>query len=93
MVLKLLRNLYVLKDAGRTWFEHLTEGLKEMEFKATTSDPCIYKKENDMIVLYVDDCIIISNSKDNIDLIFKLTKKKAKNNEQRYHGRIFGNIN
>ena len=77
MVLKLLRNLYVLKDAGRTWFEHLTEGLEEMGFKATTSDPCIYKRGNDMIVLYGGDYIIISNSKDNIDLIFKIYKKES----------------
>ena len=32
MVLKLIRNLYGLKDAGKTWFEHLTEGLNNLGF-------------------------------------------------------------
>ena len=39
MVLKLLKNLYGLKDAGRTWFEHLSDGLSSMNFVPTASDP------------------------------------------------------
>ena len=42
MVLKLVQNLYGLKDAGATWFEHLTQGLEAMNFKAISSDPCIF---------------------------------------------------
>ena len=50
-----------------------------MGFRATTSDPCIYKRENDMIVLNVDDCILISNSKYDEDLTFKqLPERKLK---------------
>ena len=71
MVLKLLRNLYGLKDASKTWFEHLTEGLERMGFRSTTSDPCIYKRGDDIIVLCVDDCIIILNLKNDADLIVK----------------------
>ena len=79
MVLILLRNLYELKDASRTWFEHLIEDLEGMGFRATTSDSCIYKREKDMIVLYVDGCILISNSKDDEDLTFKqLQERKLK---------------
>ena len=42
MVLKLLKNLYGLKDAGLTWFEHLSKGLTAMGFRPTESDPCIF---------------------------------------------------
>ena len=42
-----------------------------MEFRATISNLCIYKRVNDMIVLYLDDYIIISNSKEDADSIFK----------------------
>ena len=28
MVLKLMKNMYGLKDSGIAWFEHLTEGLE-----------------------------------------------------------------
>eukprot|EP00957_Ditylum_brightwellii_P094759 7215906-Ditylum_brightwellii.AAC.3 len=33
LVLKLKENLYGLKDAVRTWWEHLTSGLEGMRFK------------------------------------------------------------
>eukprot|EP00957_Ditylum_brightwellii_P027373 2069429-Ditylum_brightwellii.AAC.1 len=38
LVLKLKKNLYGLKDAGRTWWEHLASGLKEMGFKQCEAD-------------------------------------------------------
>ena len=57
------RNLYGLKDAGRTWFQHLGEGLERMNFQPTKSDPCVFTRNSDTIVLYVDDCIIISDDK------------------------------
>ena len=79
MVLKLLKNLYGLKDAGLTWFEHLSGGLTKLGFKATSSDPCIFTRGTDMIILYVDDCIIISKTKEEADAIFAdLTNKGFK---------------
>ena len=79
MVLKLLKNLYGLKDAGRTWFEHLSDGLSSMNFVSTASDPCIFTKGNDIIVLYVDDCIIISQTKEEADVVYEeLEKRKFK---------------
>ena len=34
VVLKLLKNLYGLKDAGLAWFEHLSDGLEDIGFKS-----------------------------------------------------------
>ena len=76
MVLKLIRNLYGLKYAGKTWFEHLTEGLERMGLKPTESDPCIYVRGSNMIVLYVDDCIIISKSEKEANVMFKEIDKR-----------------
>ena len=70
MVLKLLKNLYGLKDAGLTWFEHLSDGLEDIVFTSTASDPCIFVKGTDIIILYVDDCIIISRTKEEADKVF-----------------------
>ena len=70
MVLKLIRNVYGLEDAGKTWFEHLIEGLEGLGFKPTESDPCIYIRGSNIIVLYEDDCIIISNSEKEANAIF-----------------------
>ena len=79
LVLKLLKNLYGLKDAGRTWFEHLSYGLIDMGFKATSSDPCIFIRNSDIIILYVDDCVIISKTEREAEHIFsELEKRKYK---------------
>ena len=71
VVLKLLKNLYGLKHAVRTWYEHLSEGLDAMGFAPTISDPCILVRRTDIIVLYVDDCIVVSKSKEDTDRIFQ----------------------
>ena len=62
VVLKLLKNLYGLKGAGLTWDEHLTKGLNDIGFVPTKSDPCIYIKGSNIIIIYVDDCCIMSKS-------------------------------
>ena len=40
--LKLLQNLYGLKDAGATWFEHVRKGLLDREFVQSLVDPCLF---------------------------------------------------
>jgi hypothetical protein len=42
VVLKLIRNLYGLKDAGRTWHQHLTDGLRAIGFQPIVSDPSTF---------------------------------------------------
>ena len=61
-VLRLIKNLYGLKDAGLTWFEHLSQGLLSMNFKPIISDPCVFIRGSNILILYVDDCIVISQS-------------------------------
>ena len=70
MVLKLLKNIYGLKDAGLTWFERLSKGLDEMGCKLMASDSCIFKNGSNIVVLYVDDCITLSRTKEEADIIF-----------------------
>ena len=70
-VLRLKRNLYGLKDAGRTWHEHLTDGLTSMGFNATASDPCIFVRGSNILILYVDDCIIMSKTEQEANDIYK----------------------
>ena len=68
-VLKLVKNLYGLKDAGRTWFEHLKQGLGSLGFTSSEIDPCIFFKENCVIIVYVDDCLIFANKKETADKV------------------------
>ena len=79
LVLRLMKNLYGLKDAGKTWFEHLTDGLTGMGFMSTSSDPCIFIKGSNIIILYVDDCVIMSRTKKGADDIYnELERRKYK---------------
>lgn len=66
-VLKLKKSLYGLKQASLNWFEKLKQGLKDRGFTPSEIDPCLYLKENMVLLTYVDDCIIISPSKDTIN--------------------------
>ena len=94
MVLKLLRNLYGLKDAGLTWFQYLSERLESMDFHPTMSDPCIFVKGTNMIVLYVDDCIILSQTKAEADEIFnELNRKGYKMTDEGTNRGVLGNTN
>ena len=52
--MKLLQNLYGLKDAGATWFNHLKKGLLHHGFKQSQVDPCLFYKK-DLILITVED--------------------------------------
>ena len=56
-VLKLLKSLYGLRQAPKTFFEKLREGLLERGYTQSNIDPCLFMKEGIMCVVYVDDTI------------------------------------
>ena len=66
VVLKLIKNLYGLKDAGCTWWEYLSDGLKDMGFKQCQADQCVFKRGDTIILIYVDDCVILSKNEGSI---------------------------
>ena len=66
--LKLLQNLYGLKDAGATWFNHLTKELKAMNFQQGLVDPCLFFQDGVVLVIYVDDCLIFTPKKERADV-------------------------
>ena len=56
-LLKLKKNVYGLKDAGRTWHEHLKKGLLDRGFQQGQVDPCVFYKDTLILLIYVDDVI------------------------------------
>ena len=66
-VYKLLKNLYGLKDAGRTWNQHLKQGLIKRGWNQSPIDECLFTKRGIMLILYVDDACLISPSNEQID--------------------------
>jgi hypothetical protein len=73
--LKLRKNLYGLKDAGLTWFQHVTKGLIDRGFKPSDIDQCVFTKGKTILVLYVDDAILFGPDKTEIDQIVESLKQ------------------
>jgi len=70
-VLKLKKNLYGLKQAGLNWFEYLKSGLTERGFKQSKVDPCVFYRNDAILLVYVDDCIILSKESKVVDSIVR----------------------
>jgi hypothetical protein len=66
-VLRLLKSLYGLRQAPRTFFEKLKAGLEEREWKQSEIDPCLFLKSGMMCVVYVDDTIFASANGDDLE--------------------------
>ena len=65
-VLKLNKNLYGLKQAGLNWFNFLSEGLQQRGFLQSAVDPCIMYRQDAIILIYVDDCIVFAKNRKTI---------------------------
>ncbi|KAJ9546459.1 hypothetical protein OSB04_019002 [Centaurea solstitialis] len=65
-VCKLLKSIYGLKQASRSWNLHFDERIKEFGFTKSEFEPCVYTKFSGSIVtflvLYVDDILLIGNN-------------------------------
>jgi hypothetical protein len=66
-VVKLIKNVYGLKDASKTWVDHLSKGLLDYGFIRSEVDPCLFVKGNLLFCLYVDDAICLTPNKDDAD--------------------------
>jgi hypothetical protein len=69
--LRLKKNLYGQKQAGRVWNQHLHKGLIQLGFKQSTVDECVYYRDNTILLCYVDDTIIIDPKDQAIDKVIE----------------------
>ena len=67
-VCKLVKSLYGLKQAPKQWHEKFDHTMLSHGFKINECDKCVYIKQNTnscvLVCLYVDDMLIMGNSKD-----------------------------
>ena len=63
-VLRLLKSLYGLKQASSNWYACLKKGLEDRGFQESQSDPCVFIRKDMIILVYVDDCVLVSRSSD-----------------------------
>ena len=65
MVCKLIRSIYGLKQASRSWNIKFDQAIKSYDFEQNLDEPCVYKRHQDKVVmfliLYVDDILLIGN--------------------------------
>jgi hypothetical protein len=60
-VLKLLKNLYGQKQAGRAWNKHLTSGLLKIGFVQSKVDECVFYRDGVIFMVYDDGIFFCIN--------------------------------
>jgi hypothetical protein len=74
-VLKIKKNLFGLRQAGRLWNKHLIGKLKQVGFVASQINECLFYKGQSVFVLYTDDSILTGPDSKELDSIIEEMKK------------------
>ena len=86
-VCKLLRSIYGLRQASRSWNLRFDETIKTFGFEQNVDEPCVYKyiKETKVVflVLYVEDILLIEND---IGLLSDVKKWLVEKFQMKYLG-------
>jgi len=80
--IKLLKTLYGVKQAARQWYKHISAGLHALGFKTSNIDPCLFLKDDCIVLLYVDDCLFFSKDDTTIDSIINQLSTSFKTGDQ-----------
>ena len=70
-ILRLRKNLYGLRQAAMNWFEYLKAGLIKRGFRQSTIDPCLFTKDDTILLVYVDDTLIFAKDQKVIDQLIE----------------------
>ena len=70
-VLKLLKNIYGQKQAGRVWSEFLIDKLTSIGFKASLIDDCVFYRNNIIFMVYVDDGIFLGKDDEQLKAVIQ----------------------
>ena len=68
-VLKLTKNIYGQKQAGRIWHKYLDKGLGEIGFKRSKMDQCSYFHGCIALLVHIDDCIMFGTNLAELDKV------------------------
>ncbi|GFY25987.1 retrovirus-related Pol polyprotein from transposon TNT 1-94 [Trichonephila clavipes] len=75
-VCKLRKAIYGLHQSGRQWFLELENKLIKLKFKKLEWVNCVYMFEDNVILLfYVDDIIIFGKEMENVNFVLQLLQK------------------
>jgi hypothetical protein len=88
LIFRLKKSLYGLHQASRQWNKTLADFLIDEGFTKCQTDPCVFwrinqsTKEMEMVLVYVDDLIIMSNKKELTAAMKERFKSKFKMTDQ-----------
>jgi Reverse transcriptase (RNA-dependent DNA polymerase) len=74
-VLKLKKNLFGQKQAGRVWNKHLVQKLKNVGFMQSNIDECLFYKDSVIFILYTDDSILTGPNSKQVDQVIQDMKE------------------
>ena len=77
VIWKLLKALYGLKTAPKSWQIHIVSVLKDLEFKQSKADPCFFHKGQVYLIIYVDDLFITGLDHQEIQNVITALKKQV----------------
>ena len=77
--LKLKRNVYGQKQAGRVWNKYMDQGMKSIGFTPSKFDPCLYYRKSIIFLVYIDDCLVFGPTAQAIGEMVKDLRLSSKN--------------
>ena len=80
--LKLIKNIYGQKQAGRVWNQYLCEGLNRLGFVRSEVDECVWYKGSTIFMYFVDDGIICGPDLQEINQVIKDFRDPDKSGNQ-----------
>ncbi len=93
-VLKLEKNIYGQKQAGRMWNSFLMEKLTSIRFTMSLIDDCVFFRDDIIFMVYVDDGSIFLGSDDSqLQEVIKEIKELGLNIEDQGHPADYVGVN
>ena len=92
-VLKLKRNVYGQKQAGRVWNQYMDQGMRSIGFTPSKFDLCLYYHNSVNFLVYIDDCIVFGPDNRAIDDVVTDLHNSSQNftiNDQGEVGNLLG---
>jgi hypothetical protein len=84
-VLKLLKNLYGQKQAGRVWNSFLVDKLTSLGYTSSLIDDCVFFCGDIIFMVYADNCIFLGNDDAQLQQAIKEIQDLGLNIEDQGH--------
>ncbi len=70
IILKSEKSLYGLKQASANWYNVLHKALKDRGLKESSADACVFLWKGMIVLVYINNCILISNKQSVLKKVF-----------------------